>query len=318
MSAAATHLAARLATPGSPAQAALLRVALGLHLLGVFGSPGYDLLLAIEPGLHPQAGLLGGPALFELVAPIAGPLRTLGMVSAALLIVGLGGRLTAAALLACFLGTQAYWFGATLFHEDWIYFAFPILTFACVRGPTALSLDALIRARLRRPRDRDRERREARFVVEGWVFWIGFVYAAAGVAKLFPLSKGALWLTGRASQHFALEFIRESPALVLLDAPLFDYDALWLFALGSVATVVVELGAAALWFTRRAYLPVAVAIFGLHLGIWLIGIPAFIGMFAVLALALLPARGFARADAWLDGAESTGEAADDPISEASA
>lgn len=291
-----SHIAARLQTPGSPTHAALLRVALGFHLLGVFGSPGLDLLITIGPELHPQAGVVGGAALFERLSPaLVAHLRDLGTLTAALLIVGLGGRITASLLLVSLLVTQYFWFGGSLFHDDWIYFVFPTLTFCCLTAPTAFSLDGLLR---RRRRDLAAQARQARFVVEAWVFWIGFVYVAAGIAKLFPLAKGIEWLSGRAAQAFAVEFVRESPAVALFGAPLFPYDALWVFCLGAIGTVAVELGAAALWWTRRAYLPLAVAIFALHAGIWMVGIPAFIGMFGILALALLPAGGFARADTW--------------------
>lgn len=298
-----TSITARLHQPGSPAHVALLRIALGLHLLGVFMSPGLDLLILIQPELHPQSHVIGGEALFNLIPPaLIATLRDLGALTAALFVFGLGGRLTVLTLLACFFTTQLYWFGATLFHDDWIYFTFPLLAFLTLTAPTAYSLDAWIHHRLRRRRrqegDPTRDQREARFLVEIWVFWIGFIYVAAGIAKLFPLAKGIEWLTGRAAQEFAIQFARQSPALALLDQPLIPYDAQWMFCLGAIATVAVELGAAALWFTRRAYLPLAIALFAMHTTIWLTGIPAFIGMFGILALALLPTRGFARADAW--------------------
>ncbi|MEZ4437188.1 MAG: HTTM domain-containing protein [bacterium] len=293
-----TALPARLREPGSPAHAALLRVALGLHLLAVLQSPAIDLLVDIRPELHPQARVIGGATAFAALSPaLVATLRDVGLVAAALFVLGLGGRLTTLVLLGSFTVTQYFWFGATLFHDDWIYFTFPLLAFLCLTHPTAFSLDARLR---RRPSDPDTERREARLLIEAWVFWIGFVYLAAGIAKLFPLTKGIDWLSGIAAQHFALEFVRQSPAIALFGEPVIPLDARWIFALGAIATVIVELGAAALWFTRRAYLPVATAIFAMHLGIWLTGIPAFIGMFSVLALSLLPRHAFTRADAWRD------------------
>jgi hypothetical protein len=210
------------------------------------------------------------------------------------MMVGLGGRFTTGIVVATFLVTQYYWFGATLFHDDWIYFTFPLLSFLSLREPTAFSVDGLLR---RKSLDSERQSREARFVVEAWVFWIGFVYLAAGIAKLFPLAKGLGWLSGTAAQSFAMEFVRQSPAVALFGEPLFPYDQRWLFAIGSIATVVVEVGAAGVWFTRRVYAPLAVGVFGMHLGIWLVGIPGFIAMFSVLALSLLPSRGFSRIDA---------------------
>lgn len=312
-----TALPHRLREPGSPAHAALLRIALGLHLIAVLQSPALDLLIDIRPELHPQARVIGGASLFAALSPaLVAALRDLGLIAAALFVLGLGGRLTVLVLLGCFTATQYFWFGATLFHDDWIYFTFPLLAFLCLTRPTAFSLDARLR---RRPRDPDSEQREARLLVEAWVFWIGFVYLAAGIAKVFPLAKGIDWLSGISAQHFALEFVRQSPAIALFGEPVFPLDARWIFGLGAITTVVVELGAAALWFTRRAYLPVALAVFAMHAGIWLTGIPAFIGMFTVLALALLPAHAFTRPDRWRDAraaaatrSPATPDAAADP------
>jgi hypothetical protein len=295
VSAAPTSLPTRLKEPGSPSHVALLRVVLGLHLLRVLLSPSLDLLMAIGPELHPQAHVLGGAALYgSLDGDAVAIARTVGVAAAGCVIAGLGGRLGVLALLGSFLVTQFYWFGATLFHDDWIFFVFPLLSLLTLTAPTAYSIDGWL---LRRRVSLDTQSAEARLVVEAWVFWIGFVYAAAGIAKLFPLVKGIEWLTGRGPQLFAVEFVRQSPAVALFGEPLFPYDQQWIFALGAVATVVLELGAAGLWFTRRLYLPLALGIFGMHLGFLLVGIPGFVGMFAVLAAALLPARGFARADA---------------------
>lgn len=320
-----TSLPARLREPGSPTHAALLRIALGLHALLVLSSPSLDLLLEIGPSLHPQSHVVGGAAVFSLLTPErVSIVRELGRLAAIAVVLGAGGRWAVGLLASAFLVTQAFWFGATLFHDDWIYFVFPILALLALTQPTALSIDGLLR---RRVIDAARQARESRFLVEAWVFWIGLVYAAAGIAKLFPLAKGIGWLSGRAAQEFAIEFVRQSPALALLHEPLFPYDQQWIFAVGSVLTVAVELGAVSLWLSRWTYAPLAIAIFGLHVGIWLIGIPAFVGMFAVLALALLPTRAFGRFDAaharWLGAAPAPPRVAvganerppDDPTSE---
>lgn len=288
------NLAVRMTQPGSPSHAGLLRIVLGAHLLAVMTSPALSLLLDIEPGLHPQSHVVGGVEIFSLLSTrVVEVMRASGVVFACLVILGFGGRWSIAGLLVSFLITQLYWFGATLFHDDWIYFIFPLLALLTLTESTAYSVDGWLR---RRDVDSSKQTREARFLVEAWVFWIGFVYLAAGLAKVFPLAKGMAWLSGRAAQEFAIEFVLQSPALALFGQTLFPYEQRWIFMVGSVLTVLVELGAVMLWFSRSAYAPLALAIFSLHLGIWLIGIPAFIGMFSVLALALLPRRGFARLD----------------------
>ena len=286
----------RLRERGSPAHAALLRVVLAVHVLFVLQSPALGLLIEVEPELHPQAAVVGGAAFYALLSPDrVALLQLVGTLAAACVAVGLAGRVALGILLISFLATQMYWFGGTLFHDDWIYFVFPMLAFLTATESTAYSVDGWLR---RAKVEAETQRREARLIVESWVFWIGFVYLAAGIAKLFPLSKGVVWLSGIAAQEFAIEFVRQSPAVALFGEPVFPYEQRWIFMLGSIATVAIEIGAVAVWFTRRAYLPIAVGIFAMHIGIWLVGIPGFVGMFSVLVLALLPAGVFAKADAW--------------------
>lgn len=120
----------RLSEPGSPAHAALLRV-FALHLLLVLQSPSLPLLIAIEPRLHPQAHVLGGETLFALLSPsIVAAARVVGSVAALCVLLGVLGRIATAVLLGAFLVTQCYWFGATVFHDDWIFFTFPLLAFS--------------------------------------------------------------------------------------------------------------------------------------------------------------------------------------------
>lgn len=89
-------------------------------------------------------------------------------------------------------------------------------------------------------------------------------------------------------QWFAIEFVWDSPLFWLLGHAPFDYRVLWPFPLASIATVALELGAGALPFLgpRRGWLYLLVL--GMHASIWALGIPGFVQIALVFAVATLP------------------------------
>jgi hypothetical protein len=283
----------RLAEPGSPTQLAVVRVVFAVHLLTVLASPVLPLLREIGAGPHPQAHSLV-PATWFDPAWIDWA-RVVGLIAAATLALGLFTRVAAAFLLAAFVATQGYWFTRTVFHDDWLYFTFYLLVLCFAPSGDAWSLDAL-----RRPPP-VRDPRAYRWPIELMIAWFAWNYVAAGLAKILPLQKGLLWLSGEPSQLFAQEFVRDSPIFWLTGHAGFDLGLRWPFVVASLATVIIELGAASMWLSRRAYAPAFIGLLGLHIGIWMLGIPGFVQICVVSGLLLLPASGFARLDArWRD------------------
>ena len=281
---------AALEQPGSALQLAVLRILVAAHLLTVFTSPALPLLALIGAHPHPMADT-ALPSWLEsrLTWPVVQVAADVGIAASLLLALGLWTRAAVWVVLVAFLITQNQWFRSTVFHDDWLYFVFPLLVLAFSRCADRLALDARFG---RQQALSGRERAQYRWPIEAVVCWFALLYVAAGVAKLFPLRKGLLWISGRSVQWFAIEFVWDSPVFWLLGRAPFDYRILWPFTLASVATVVLALGAGALPFlgARRSWLYVAVL--GMHASIWSLGIPGFVQIALVFAVAMVPATLF--------------------------
>lgn len=290
-----SHWLARLSAPGSATHLALVRVVFSLHLLTVFTSPAIPRLRAIDPNPMRFARTAFPAALERLIdADAAEVLALAGVVACLALGLGLFTRLAAWVVFGVFLLTQNYWFRHSLVHDDWIYLTFELMVLAFSRCGDALSVDAWWAAR--RGRRPDRDPRTYRWPIELMILWFAVVYVAAGIAKITPLPKGLLWLSGATAQDFASWFVRDSPLFWMLGEAPFDYRIRWPFTLASVATVVVELGAAAVLFSRRAYLPVLIAVGAMHATIWLLGIPFFVRIFLTQVVLFLPPERLRRFD----------------------
>ena len=179
---------------------------------------------------------------------------------------------------------------ASAFHDDWLYFTFPLLVFCFARASDAWSVDAWVAAR--RGKLLHDDPKAYRWPIEAGVFWFGFNYFVAGLSKLFPLDKGFVWLSGVSTQEFSIQFMQQSPMLVIFEGTPFDYTILWPFTLLSVVTVILETGCVLVWFTDRYRLLVIAAILSMHFGIYLMGIPGFVQLGIVLGIALLPSAWF--------------------------
>ncbi|HKP57588.1 MAG TPA: HTTM domain-containing protein [Polyangiales bacterium] len=275
---------------GSGLQLAVLRIVVGVHLLTVFGSPVLPLLASVGAHPHPMTSSAIPAALEALVPAEEMPLLGgVGMLAACAMIAGLFTRAAIVLALLAFLITQNYWFRSTVFHDDWLYLVFPLLTLACSDCADRLALDA--RLRKRSPR-RGAQRQAYRWPLELIASWFAFVYVSAGVAKLFPLRKGVLWLSGRSVQQFAVEFLPDSPIFWLTGHSLFDYRLVWPFCIASWLTALVELSAGAMIFLPRARWVFWLALLGMHVGIWCMGIPGFVQLALVFAIAMLPVELF--------------------------
>lgn len=279
-----------LAAPGSALQLALVRLLFAAHLLTVFTSPALPLLARIGGKPHPMAATSVPEALETLLSwQDVLLIAQVGAGAAVAMALGLFTRLAVGVVLIAFLITQNYWFRATVFHDDWLYFVFPLLALLFARCSDRLSIDALI---ARKPPLEGEARSAYRWPIEVIVGWFAFLYVAAGIAKLFPLRKGVLWLSGRSVQSFAVEFLHDSPLYWLLDGTPFDYRLLWPFTLASVATVVLELGAGALPFLDKGRPLLFLGLLGMHASIWSLGIPDFVQIALAFSVAMLPARLF--------------------------
>jgi hypothetical protein len=279
--------AARIRQPGSPRHLAVIRIVFAAHLATVFASPAIPLLREIGGNPHWMTATWFPAPLEAWCAENAVTLAHVGLAASLLMLVGLLTRPATIVVTACFLATQHYWYRSTVFHDDWLYFTFFLLVMCFARTADAWSVDASLR-----PRPAP-DPTAWRWPVEVMIAWFALLYVAAGVAKLFPLSKGVVWLTGTSARELAVEFVQDSPVHWLTGSSLFDYRELWPFGLASVGTVCVELSAITLVLTHRWRVPVLVAIVAMHLSIWSLGIPGFVQIALVSSVLFFPPEAFA-------------------------
>jgi hypothetical protein len=277
-------IGARLRLPGSAVHLAVVRIVFAAHAMTVLMSPAIPLLhrVTVQPLFATQTML--PPALEALVAP---PARMqiivgAGVIAAFATLVGFATFVALPLMFVSFFLSQNYFFRHSLFHDDWLYFNFFLLVLCFSPCADRLALDAL----LRRPR-RERPANAYRWPVEVMILWFALIYVLAAVAKLFPLRKGLMWLSGGSAQHFAVHFVADSPIYWVLGRPLFDYGVRWPFAIAAILTVAIELSALLLVWTRRFDAWVVGAIIAMHVGITLFGVPGFVQIALVSAVLFL-------------------------------
>jgi hypothetical protein len=275
-------LLARIAWPGSPRHLALVRAALGAYLISVFTSGVIPLLLAIPATVYPgtRSSL---PLWLEIFAAqhLLRPLLLLGLLGSVAMVLGVLTRAAVWLTLIAYLVTQNFYYRMLTAHDDWVYFTFYLVVLAFARCADTWSLDALIKKRPLQPAQ------QYRWPVELMGAWLSIVYAAAGIAKLFPLRKGIVWANGLSLQGMVTNEIHESPIYWLLGHSLFDYRQRAPFVVLGLAGALVELSALTVLWSRPAAKWVALAIIGLHASIGMFGITGFLTIFLVAALVWL-------------------------------
>jgi hypothetical protein len=282
-----SHWLARFEWPGSAEHLALIRIGIAAFIITSFASPAVPYLLEIPAGIFPTTRTIIPPPIELFFARHMWAVLNTGMVAAALVALGLFTRVALPVLLVTYTVSQSYYYRAITAHDDWLYFIFPLLTLCFARSHDAFSLDALIAARRGRPIGPAEDRRQYRWPVELMTLWIALVYGAAGIAKIFPLRKGIVWLDGTSAQHMAMYYLRDSPLFFALGTTPFDYGIGWPFTVLSMGAAAIELSAFALLFSRKAALLVVPALLSMHLGIYAFGISGFSTLLLVSSIALL-------------------------------
>lgn len=284
----------RLALPGSARHLALVRMLLGLNLLIVYSSGAIPLALDVGYGPGDQAQTWV-PPIVELWAQwnFIRQACVIVQIGAVMMMVGFQTRLATWVTLAAFLLTQSHYYRQLYFHDSWPYYTVPLLILGLSRTADAWSLDAWLLQRLKWPLARSPLGPNVyRWPVEIIVVWWTILYVGAGVSKMMPLRKGWVWLNGDAVRFMIVDRYFDSPIYWTLGRPLFDYDQRWLFSLAAVATVIVEVGAIGVLFSRRLQLPIVLAVAGLHVGIYLFGVSGFLMASMSIAAAMLPPAWF--------------------------
>lgn len=282
-----SNMLARFEWPGSAEHLALIRIALAAFIVTSFASPAVPYLLEIPAGIFPTTRTVIPLPLELFFARHMWMVLNVGMAAAALVALGLFTRVALPVLLVSYAISQSYYYRAITAHDDWLYFIFPLLVLCFARCNDAFSLDALIAGRRGRPLAAAEDRRAYRWPVELMTLWIALLYGAAGIAKLFPLRKGLVWLDGTSAQHMAMYYLRDSPLFFVLDTTPFDYSVRWPFTVLSIGATAIELSALSLLFSRKAAVFVVPAVLSMHIGIYAFGISGFSTLLLVSSLALL-------------------------------
>jgi len=297
VSATASHWRARLEWPGSAEHLALVRIALGCFSMTSLASPAIPYLLEIPAGDFPTTLSFIPPTAELFFFRNMWTVLHAGMLASALVTLGLLTRVALPVLLAAYVISQNYYYRALTAHDDWLYFIFPLLVLCFARSNDALSVDAWLAGR----RGKDRaapNAREYRWPIELMTLWIAVLYGAAGIAKLFPLRKGLVWLNGSSAQNMTMHYLLDSPVYFALNTTLFDYTVRWPFTVLSAGAAAIELSAVALLFWRKAVWLVVPLLLSMHLGIYAFGISGFSTLLLVSSVTLLDPgaveRAFAR------------------------
>lgn len=282
-----SHVLARLHWPGSAEHLALVRIALGAFITSAFLSPAIPYLLEIPGTIFPETRSVMPFPLEAFFAEHMWHVLHVGLLASVLTTLGLFTRVAIPVLLAAYFVSQNFYYRSLTAHDDWLYFIFPLLVLCFARPSDAWSLDAWIAARRGHASRIAEDLRTYRWPVELLTTWVALVYFAAGLAKLFPLRKGFVWLSGSSAQRMAMYYLRESPIYWLLERAPFDYGLTWPFTLLGAGAVAIELFAISLLFSRRLT-PFAIAgILSMHIGIYWMGIAGFTTLALVSSVALL-------------------------------
>jgi hypothetical protein len=128
--------------------------------------------------------------------------------------------------------------------------------------------------------------------------WISLIYVFAGIAKLIPLETAHVWLQGGTIKNLIYRRFLFSPIYYYFEHPPFNYARGYdyIFTIMATTSVLIELSAIVLIFTRKYSYLIVLLIAGFHFSTTMIGIGDFTKQFLVVAFALLNEHHFVRLD----------------------
>ena len=127
-----------------------------------------------------------------------------------------------------------------------------------------------------------------RWPLEGVAGWLAYIYVTAGLAKLLPIYKGWNWLKGGTTQEIMYNRYLDSVYFYLFERPLFDYTTHhWVFAVLSIASILIELTCIMILLTHRFNGLVLVLVVGMHFFLYFAGVMGFLQLMLVLSISLI-------------------------------
>ena len=292
------HFFNRITASGSATQLACIRIIFGIYVFWLLLFPGNLQVIDELPALP-----LNHVHFFIVPESVSGLfvehnllIIKIGVVAAALMVVGLFTTTASWITTFCFIATHYTLFKITYYHNEWPYLWLPLVILAIGRCADKLSLDAWLKNK-KNSTLTDYSSNAYRWPVEIIIAFFASLYFCAGFAKLVPIESGIKWLSGVPIQWLFATRLFDSPVYWFMSRPLFDYTVLWPFTFIAISAVIIELSAGIIWFSRRYYLWGLGAILSLHLGIYIFtGMPGFFHTYLLFCLVFIPTRFFKRFD----------------------
>jgi len=279
----------RIELSGSPLQLAIIRVLIGMQILYSSSSELFNLLQVVEGTTYTMTIF---PSFIDQgIADIAVPyLQISTQVLAFLLVLGLFTRYILPLLFVSFLLLFSFWYSQFDAPVPWLYLWFPLLIMCFSRVSDSLSLDSyfgLNNLPVSQPIN------TYRWPIEVFSAWFVYIYFAAGIAKIFPLTKGLYWLTGSTSHKIIYDRFLDSLLYFTYGVPFFDYSiSNWVFTSLSLGALFLELVCIIIIFTSRYNILILCLLLCMHFFLYLTGVPGFMQLAIILGIALLPPKWF--------------------------
>lgn len=273
--------------PGSARQLALFRIALGLQIFYSSSSLLLNLLTVVKgtskPTIFPQF-------MDDFIAGIAVPyLQISTQLLSVFLILGLFTRFILPILFISFILLFGFWYSKFDAPVPWLYLWFPLLVLSFSRSEDEYSLDKFFSF----CRKSEVAVNSYRWPIEVVSGWFAYIYVAAGIAKLLPITKGLNWLDGGTSQKIIYDRFLDSILFYIVEKPLFDYSSFsWIFSLLTIGSVIIELLCFTIIFTSKHNSTIVILVITMHCFLYLVGVPGFVQITAILCLCLVDPKYF--------------------------
>lgn len=274
--------------PGSATHLGVFRAVLALQVLYASSSKAFEYWQFIGETMDTRTWLPSAAEIF-IAQHLVGSLQLTTQVSAIFVALGLATRITLPICTAAFLFLFSYSYRSFNAPVQWLYLWFPLLVLCFSKCADGFSLDRLV---YKRNLGRNKSN-YYQWPLEMVIAWFVYIYVAAGIAKVVPLSTFVPWLEGGTAKGIMYARFLDSPLYFIVGKPLFDYATeYYLFAVLTAGSVVVELSALLLIFGRVFYLPVVSSIMVMHWFLYFTGVAGFAQTAMVLAVAFLPGLWF--------------------------
>jgi hypothetical protein len=281
----------RIEEPGSGLHLGFFRAVLALQVFYASSSKAFEYWQYIGEFMNTRTWLPSAAEVF-IAQHLVAPLQLTTQVSAIFVALGLATRLALPICTVSFLFLFSYSYRCFDAPVQWLYLWFPLVVLCFSKCADRFSLDSLIR---KHAPERVGAKAFYQWPLEMVIAWFFYIYVAAGIAKIVPLSNFLRWLEGGTPKGIMYARFLDSPLYFIFGKPLFNYaEEYWLFAILTAGSVVVELSAALLLIGRVYYLPVLASIIVMHWFLYFTGVAGFSQTALVLAVAFLPTKWFAK------------------------